>query len=98
MRFQLVSIFLQGKTAGEWMAGYPPGQRGLGGGGQSVILCPEALPCPVSLKQLGSQKSQAGVWEVTSYKKPSESLANPALPLCPLVPPAGVTWLLSPED
>lgn len=50
MRFQLVSVSLQSKTAGEWTGGCPPDQRGPHGVGvgQCVFFCPEALSRPVS--------------------------------------------------
>lgn len=47
-------------------------------------------------KGMGPQKSQDGVQEATSSRKPSESLVNPSSPLCPLVPSAGKVRLLSP--
>lgn len=84
MRFQLVSVSLQRKTAGEWTGVCPPGQRGpLGVGvGQSVFFCPEAFLHPVP------SNSQLGLTEVLGWSSESHFLQevfrapSQALSLC----------------
>lgn len=59
MRFQLVSISLQKKTAGEWTGVCLPGQKGSLEVGVGVCI-----PLPRGLPSLGAFKTQFGPTEV----------------------------------